>query len=166
MTQSTDNPLTIDHVVDRLTGLQASLPASDGVAVFNQVYLTVTELIRDQLATTYFGDPAGVARLDAVFEADDMDVIKSAPRAPRMNAHCERAAGSIGREALDHVLIMNEAHARLVFPSATGDRVARSTSTGRSLFRLTMPQIQRACAISHCNCSGRSSGSYEPGEPS
>lgn len=51
---------------------------------------------------------------DAVFEADDIDVIKSAPRAPRMNAHCEQVIGSIRREALDHVLIVNEAHARQV----------------------------------------------------
>ncbi|MFG2525039.1 integrase core domain-containing protein [Streptomyces sp. NPDC048527] len=38
----------------------------------------------------------------------------SAPRAPRVNAHCERVIGTICREALDHVLIMNEAHARHV----------------------------------------------------
>ncbi|MFE2185451.1 integrase core domain-containing protein [Streptomyces sp. NPDC059455] len=29
-----------------------------------------------------------------------------------MNAHCERIIGSIRREALDHILIMNETHAR------------------------------------------------------
>ncbi|MEU1599956.1 integrase core domain-containing protein [Streptomyces sp. NPDC005708] len=51
---------------------------------------------------------------DAVFEAEDVDVLLSAPRAPRMNAHCERVIGTIRREALDHVLIMNEAHARQV----------------------------------------------------
>ncbi|MCX4596344.1 integrase core domain-containing protein [Streptomyces sp. NBC_01549] len=51
---------------------------------------------------------------DAVFEAEELDVIKSAARAPRMNAHCERIIGSIRREALDHVLILNEAHARQV----------------------------------------------------
>jgi putative transposase len=51
---------------------------------------------------------------DAVFEAEDMDLIKNAPPAPRMNAHCERITGSIRREALDHVLIMGEAHARQV----------------------------------------------------
>ncbi|MEU0970146.1 integrase core domain-containing protein [Streptomyces sp. NPDC005917] len=28
-----------------------------------------------------------------------------------MNAHCERVIGTIRREALDHVLITNEAHA-------------------------------------------------------
>ncbi|MET8331503.1 integrase core domain-containing protein [Streptomyces sp. NPDC005181] len=39
----------------------------------------------------------------------------AAPRTPaRMNAHCERVIGSIRREALDHVLVLNEAHARQV----------------------------------------------------
>ena len=51
---------------------------------------------------------------DAVFEAEGIDVLLSAPQAPRMNAHCERAIGTIRREALDHVLVMNEAHARRV----------------------------------------------------
>ncbi|MFI1335290.1 hypothetical protein ACH4U7_35310 [Streptomyces sp. NPDC020845] len=41
---------------------------------------------------------------DAVFEADGMEVIKSAPRTPRMIAHCERVIGSIRRETLDHIL--------------------------------------------------------------
>ncbi|ONI93077.1 hypothetical protein ALI22I_00260 [Saccharothrix sp. ALI-22-I] len=41
-------------------------------------------------------------------------MITSAPRTPRMNAHCERVVGSLRREALDHVLIMGEAHARQV----------------------------------------------------
>ncbi|MFI9273164.1 integrase core domain-containing protein [Kitasatospora sp. NPDC052896] len=31
-----------------------------------------------------------------------------------MNAHCERGTGSIRREALDHVLIVNETHTRHV----------------------------------------------------
>ncbi|MDH6128512.1 integrase core domain-containing protein [Kitasatospora sp. GP82] len=51
---------------------------------------------------------------DAVFEAEEIEILKTAPRTPRMNAHCERVIGSIRREVLDHVLIMNEAHARQV----------------------------------------------------
>jgi transposase InsO family protein len=51
---------------------------------------------------------------DADFEAEELRVIAAAPRAPRMNAHCERIIGSIRREVLDHVLIMGEAHARQV----------------------------------------------------
>lgn len=36
---------------------------------------------------------------DAVFEAEEMEIIKGAPRAPRVNAPCERVIGSIRREA-------------------------------------------------------------------
>ncbi|WP_324618277.1 integrase core domain-containing protein [Streptomyces sp. H-KF8] len=54
------------------------------------------------------------AAFDAVFEAEQLEVILSAPRAPRMNAHCERIIGSIRREALNPVLIVGEAHARHV----------------------------------------------------
>ncbi|MGW4027105.1 integrase core domain-containing protein [Streptomyces sp. NPDC005009] len=54
------------------------------------------------------------AAFDTVFEAEELEVILSAPRVPRMNAHCERIIGSIRREMLDHVLIVNEAHARQV----------------------------------------------------
>ncbi|AHH98646.1 integrase core domain-containing protein [Kutzneria albida] len=56
-------------------------------------------------------DSKYTASFDAVFEAEEMDVLLSAPQAPRMNAHCERVIGTIRREVLDHVLIMNEAHA-------------------------------------------------------
>ncbi|MEV6056973.1 integrase core domain-containing protein [Streptomyces sp. NPDC052107] len=31
-----------------------------------------------------------------------------------MNAHCEQVIGTVSREALDHVLLMNEAHARQI----------------------------------------------------
>ncbi|ROP34952.1 integrase core domain-containing protein [Saccharothrix texasensis] len=51
---------------------------------------------------------------DAVFLADDLQVIKSVPQAPRMNAHCERVIGTLRRELLDHILILGETHARHV----------------------------------------------------
>jgi hypothetical protein len=51
---------------------------------------------------------------DAVFQAGDLRVVKSAPQAPRMNAHCERVIGTIRHELLDHILILGEAHARQV----------------------------------------------------
>ena len=46
------------------------------------------------------------AAFDPVFEAEELEVILSAPRVPRRNAHCERIIGSIRREMLDHVLIV------------------------------------------------------------
>jgi hypothetical protein len=62
---------------------------------------------------------------DAVFEAEDMNVLLSAPRAPRMNAHCERVIGTVRREALDHVLLMNEAHACQVLADFEDHRSVR-----------------------------------------
>jgi putative transposase len=64
-------------------------------------------LLRDR--DSKYGDA-----FDAVFEAEEQRAIATAPRAPRMNAHCERIIGSIRREVLDHVLIMGEGHARQV----------------------------------------------------
>jgi putative transposase len=54
------------------------------------------------------------AAFDAVLHADDMNILTSAPQAPRMNAHCERVIRTIRNEVCDHVLILNEAHAREV----------------------------------------------------
>lgn len=54
---------------------------------------------------------------DAVSETNDIRIVRTAPRAPRMNAHCERIIGTLRREALDHLLIRNETHARHVLDS-------------------------------------------------
>ncbi|WP_395297115.1 DUF5995 family protein [Kitasatospora hibisci] len=57
----------MDAVIGRLRAIGAGLPAGDGVAVFNRMYLTVTEVVRDRLTRPYFADPAATAELDAVF---------------------------------------------------------------------------------------------------
>ena len=55
-------------VVQRLQALVDGLPPQDGVAVFGEVYLTVTEAIEAHLAADdLFRDPATVARLDVLF---------------------------------------------------------------------------------------------------
>ncbi|MGW9032010.1 integrase core domain-containing protein [Streptomyces sp. NPDC055722] len=51
---------------------------------------------------------------DAVFQADDVEILLSPSRAPRAHAICERAVGTLRREILDRILIYNEAHARVV----------------------------------------------------
>jgi putative transposase len=51
---------------------------------------------------------------DAVFLADGIRILASPPQAPRANAICERMIGTLRRELLDRLLIVNEHHLRHV----------------------------------------------------
>ena len=51
---------------------------------------------------------------DAVFAGSGIRILRTAAQAPRMNAVCERLAGTLRREVLDRTLILGEAHLRAV----------------------------------------------------
>jgi transposase InsO family protein len=51
---------------------------------------------------------------DAVFQTTGTTILRTAVRAPRMNAICERLIGTLRRELLDRILILNQAHLRTV----------------------------------------------------
>ena len=54
------------------------------------------------------------ASFDAVFQAAGTRILRTAVRASRMNAICERLVGTLRRELLDRMLILGEAHLRCV----------------------------------------------------
>jgi putative transposase len=54
------------------------------------------------------------ASSDAVFQANGTRIVRTAVRAPRMNAVCERLVGTLRRELLDRMLILGERHLRSV----------------------------------------------------
>ncbi len=54
------------------------------------------------------------ASFDRVAEGAGVCVVKTAVRAPLMNAVCERFVGSVRRECLDHIIILGETHLRAV----------------------------------------------------
>jgi transposase InsO family protein len=51
---------------------------------------------------------------DAVFIAEGIRILRSPPQAPKANAICDRVIGTLRRELLDRLLIVNEHHLRRV----------------------------------------------------
>jgi transposase InsO family protein len=68
---------------------------------------SVKFLLRDR-------DSRFVRAFDAVFTADGIRILTSPPRAPRTNAICERMIGTLRRELLERILIVNERHLRRI----------------------------------------------------
>jgi Integrase core domain len=66
---------------------------------------TVKFLLRDR-------DSRFTIVFDAVFAADSIRILTSPPQAPRANAICERMIGTLRRELLDRILIVNQHHLR------------------------------------------------------
>lgn len=59
--------MTIDDVIARMREIDVALPAGDGVACFNRMYLEVTLEVSDQVRQGTYADPEWVTALDVVF---------------------------------------------------------------------------------------------------
>jgi putative transposase len=68
---------------------------------------TITFLLRDR-------DSRFTSAFDAVFAADGIRILTTPPGSPRANAICERMIGTLRRELLDRILVVNERHLRWI----------------------------------------------------
>jgi putative transposase len=75
-------------------------------------------LIRDR-------DAKFTAMFDEVFRTEGIQVVLTAPQAPRMNAIMERWVGSVRREQLDRILVMNARHLRKVLAEYESHLIVR-----------------------------------------
>jgi hypothetical protein len=58
---------SVADAIERMRLIGSVLPADDGLACFNRMYLTVTELVAAQIPAGFFADPIFIDRLDVVF---------------------------------------------------------------------------------------------------
>ena len=63
-----DTPVvSIAEAIARMEAIEASLPAADGLACFNRMYLDVTRQVNSRLSQGFFADPAFMTQLDVEF---------------------------------------------------------------------------------------------------
>ncbi|MFG2494075.1 DUF5995 family protein [Streptomyces caniferus] len=65
----------VGEALARMRALAAALPAEDGVAVFNGVYLAVTEAVARRIGDGTFQDPAAAGELDIRFARRYFDAV-------------------------------------------------------------------------------------------
>jgi transposase InsO family protein len=74
--------------------------------------------LTDRIGTAKFllrdRDSRFTTAFDAIFVAEGIRIVRTPPQAPRANAICERMIGTLRRELLDRMLIVNERHLRRV----------------------------------------------------
>jgi hypothetical protein len=59
-------------------------------------------------------NPLFIAAFGEVFKAEELRIVTTLPKTPRMNAVCARVIGTLRRELLDRLLVLGERHLTLV----------------------------------------------------
>jgi hypothetical protein len=72
-------PATIEELLDRMRAVGETLPDGDGVRAFHEMYVRVTELVRDRVVEGHFSDALFMTRLDVVFAGLYLEAV-AAPR--------------------------------------------------------------------------------------
>jgi hypothetical protein len=112
---------SVDEAIARMETIGASLPAADGLACFNRMYLEVTRQVNSQLGQGFFADPAFMTRLDVAFAnlyfaaADSAAAPAAVPLAWRPLAE---QRGSAGIEPIQFALAGMNAHINHDLPVA------------------------------------------------
>jgi hypothetical protein len=59
--------VSVAGAIARMEAIGAALPATDGLACFNRMYLDVTRQVNSQIGQGFFADPAFMTQLDVAF---------------------------------------------------------------------------------------------------
>lgn len=118
---STSRPTTVDGIIDRLTTIQNALPAHDGVAVFNRMYLDVTERVAAAIDADDFADAEFMIELDVRFAHLWLlayDAVAAGRKPPSAWKPLFEQRGSVGVLPIQHALAGMNAHIEHDLPLA------------------------------------------------
>jgi hypothetical protein len=73
---------TVDEAIARMQAIEQSLPASDGLACFNRMYLEVTRDVNNRLGQGFFSDGQFMSTLDTVFANLYFDAVDALAEPP------------------------------------------------------------------------------------
>lgn len=73
---------TMDEAITRMQAIDAALPATDGVACFNRMYLEVTQKVAADVSQNFFADPVFLTSLDVVFFNLYLDAVNAMSASP------------------------------------------------------------------------------------
>jgi hypothetical protein len=59
--------LSVTEAIARMAAISAALPATDGIACFNRMYLDVTRQVNASITQGFFADPGFMSQLDVTF---------------------------------------------------------------------------------------------------
>ncbi|MBO0881362.1 MAG: transposase [Mycobacterium sp.] len=106
----------VEHATRRVhvQGVTANPTAAWGAQQARNLILDLGDRASDFRFLIRDRDSKFTRLFDEVFRTEGIRVVLTAPQAPRMNAIMERWVGSVRRELLDRILIMNEHHLRTV----------------------------------------------------
>jgi len=141
---ATDVPVTsVAGAIARMEAIEAALPAADGLACFNRMYLDVTTQVNSRLGQGFFTDPVFMAQLDVTFAnlyfaaADNASAPATVPLAWRPLVEQRAAAGIephfADYQKVDQLLDAAEQSIRQSFESAPELAVDRHLSAVNTL---------------------------------
>jgi Family of unknown function (DUF5995) len=132
-------PTTVDGVIQRLRTIQSTLPPSDGVAVFNDMYLDVTERVAVAIDADDFTDAAFMVELDVRFANRWLvayDTAAGGRKPPSAWKPLFEGRGALGVLPIQHALAGMNAHIEHDLPLAVVETCrARRTHPGERSVR-------------------------------
>jgi hypothetical protein len=143
-------PTTVDGVIDRLRAIQRVLPAGDGVAVFNRMYLDVTERVAAAIDADDFADAGFMVELDVRFAnlwLAAYDAVAAGRKPPSAWRPLFEERGTAGLLPIQYALAGMNAHIEHDLPLAVVDTCrVRRTSPGAPAVRRDYERVNDVLA--------------------